>query len=186
LGQKIADLPFQIDRNKPLADILDQLRGARVTLNVGSSTLTGSVVSGRVVPGTNEKPQSERVVLMLDSGELRTIDLAEVSSIRFTDARLQEQLRDYLTAYDTSRSKEQRSVYIDSTGKAARSIDVSYVVPVPVWKSSYRLIFQPNAQPTLEGWAIVDNTTGQDWTNVRLSLVSGRPISFVSRLYEPR
>src|SRR5262249_553087 len=42
------------------------------------------------------------------------------------------------------------------------------------------------AQPTLEGWAIVDNTTGDDWTNVQLSLVSGRPISFISQLYEPR
>ena len=40
--------------------------------------------------------------------------------------------------------------------------------------------------PVLEGWAIVDNTTGEDWSNVRLALVSGRPISFVSRLYEPR
>jgi len=55
-----------------------------------------------------------------------------------------------------------------------------------VWKSSYRLIFDKSAQPTLEGWAIVDNTTGEDWTNIRLALVSGRPISFISQLYEPR
>ena len=38
----------------------------------------------------------------------------------------------------------------------------------------------------LEGWAIVDNTTGEDWTKVQLSLVSGRPISFVSQLYAPK
>ena len=38
----------------------------------------------------------------------------------------------------------------------------------------------------LEGWAIVDNTTGEDWTKVQLSLVSGRPISFISQLYAPR
>jgi hypothetical protein len=60
------------------------------------------------------------------------------------------------------------------------------MVPTPVWKSSYRLIFGEGAQPTLEGWAIVDNTTGEDWNKVDLSLVSGRPISFISRLYEPR
>ncbi len=57
---------------------------------------------------------------------------------------------------------------------------------MPVWKSSYRLIFGPGGAATFEGWAIVDNVTGEDWTNVRLSVVSGRPISFVSRLYEPR
>jgi regulator of replication initiation timing len=60
------------------------------------------------------------------------------------------------------------------------------MVPTPVWKSSYRLIFGEGAQPTIEGWAIVDNTTGEDWNKVDLSLVSGRPISFISRLYEPR
>ena len=62
----------------------------------------------------------------------------------------------------------------------------SYMMPTPVWKSSYRLIFGEGAQPMLEGWAIVDNTTGEDWNKVDLSLVSGRPISFISQLYEPR
>ena len=38
----------------------------------------------------------------------------------------------------------------------------------------------------LEGWAIVDNTTGEDWTNVKISLVSGKPISFISQLYAPK
>jgi hypothetical protein len=60
------------------------------------------------------------------------------------------------------------------------------MIPTPVWKSSYRLIFDQSAQPTLEGWAIVDNTTGEDWANVQLALVSGRPISFISLLYEPK
>src|SRR6202030_179476 len=41
-------------------------------------------------------------------------------------------------------------------------------------------------QPTLEGWEIIDNTTADDWTNVRLAVVSGRPVSFISRLYEPK
>jgi hypothetical protein len=55
-----------------------------------------------------------------------------------------------------------------------------------VWKSSYRLIFGQKGQTVLEGWAMVDNTTGEDWTKVQLSLVSGRPISFVTQLYAPK
>ena len=58
--------------------------------------------------------------------------------------------------------------------------------PTPIWKSSYRLVFDEQAKPLLEGWAIVDNTTGEDWTGVTLSLVSGMPVSFISPLYEPR
>jgi hypothetical protein len=60
------------------------------------------------------------------------------------------------------------------------------MIPSAAWKSSYRLIFGDKGQPVLEGWAIVDNTTGEDWNKVQLSLVSGRPISFVSQLYAPK
>ena len=38
---------------------------------------------------------------------------------------------------------------------------------------------------TLQGWAIVENQTDADWTDVQLSLVSGRPISFIQDLYNP-
>ena len=77
-------------------------------------------------------------------------------------------------------------MYIDSTDAKERDVTASYMIPAPVWKSSYRLIFGASGQPMLEGWAIVDNTTGEDWTKVQLSLVSGRPISFVSQLYAPK
>ena len=100
--------------------------------------------------------------------------------------KLQQQFKDYLAALAAARSKEKRSVYIDSTDAREREVMASYMVPAPVWKSSYRLIFGASGQPVLEGWAIVDNTTGEDWTKVQLSLVSGRPISFVSQLYAPQ
>src|SRR6185436_11886814 len=96
------------------------------------------------------------------------------------------QFKDYLAALAASRSKDKRSVYIDSTDNKARDVVASYMIPAAVWKSSYRLIFGASGQPILEGWAIVDNTTGEDWTKVNLSLVSGRPISFVSQLYAPK
>jgi uncharacterized protein DUF4139 len=85
-----------------------------------------------------------------------------------------------------ARSKDKRSVYIDSIGTAARDLVASYMTPSPVWKSSYRLLFTGAGEPTLEGWAIVDNTSGDDWNNVKLSVVSGRPISFITQLYEPK
>ena len=37
----------------------------------------------------------------------------------------------------------------------------------------------------LQGWAIVENQTDSDWDNIQLSLVSGRPISFIEDLYQP-
>jgi hypothetical protein len=85
-----------------------------------------------------------------------------------------------------ARSKDRRSVYIDASGSGTRQLAASYMTPSAVWKSSYRLIFGPQAEATLEGWAIIDNTSGEDWSNVKLSVVSGRPISFITQLYEPR
>ncbi|MEO7650326.1 MAG: DUF4139 domain-containing protein, partial [Bryobacteraceae bacterium] len=186
LEQKLAEFPFRMGDQKPLSALLDQLKGSRVELRTGGETIAGAVVSARLSPGDDKRPPQEHVTLLMDSGDLRNIDLTAVASVRFTDPKLQLQFRDYLATLVNSRSKDKRSVYIDSTDSKARQIFASYVTPSPMWKSSYRLIFAQTGQPMLEGWAIVDNTTGEDWTNVQLALVSGRPISFISQLYEPR
>ncbi|HTC86869.1 MAG TPA: DUF4139 domain-containing protein [Bryobacteraceae bacterium] len=186
LDQKLAGFPFKIAGQASLALFLDQMKGAKVDLKYGSETISGTLVSGRVVKGDDKQSEREQLVALLDSGELRTLDLAAASSIRFADAKLQTQLRDYLTSVNQSRSTDKRSIYLDSSDAKERQIDTSYMVPTPLWKSSYRLIFGDKGQPTLEGWAIIDNTTGEDWTNVRLALVSGRPVSFISNLYEPK
>jgi hypothetical protein len=186
LEQKLADFPFKIDGQASLALFLDQMKGAKVELRYGAETIQATIVSGRVSKPDDKQPEREQLVALLDSGELRTLDLAAATSIRFADPKLQLQLRDYLTVVNQSRSTDKRSIYIDSSDSRERRIDASYTIPAPVWKSSYRLIFGDKGQPTLEGWAIVDNTTGEDWTNVQLAVVSGRPVSFISNLYQPK
>jgi hypothetical protein len=186
LSHKLSEFPFQIGQSQPLSGMLDQLKGARIELRLGDETVTGAIVNGRLVAGSTQQPEREQLTLLLDGGELRTIDLGAATGIHFTDSQLQQQFKDYLTALVASRSKDKRSVYIDSTDAKERDVVASYTIPSPVWKSSYRLIFGASGQPVLEGWAIVDNTTGEDWNKVQLSLVSGRPISFVSQLYPPK
>jgi len=186
LDQKLADYPFKIAGQASLASFLDQMKGAKVEMKYGAETISGAIVSGRVVKADDKQPEREQLVVLLDSGDLRTFDLAAASAIRFVDPRLQQQLRDYLIVVNQSRSTDKRSVYIDSSDAKERRIEASYTIPMPVWKSSYRLIFDDKAGSTLEGWAIIDNTTGEDWTNVRLAVVSGRPVSFISQLYEPK
>ncbi len=190
LEQKLAEFPFKIENGQALSAILDQLRGSRVEIQFGTEKVTGIVVGARALaaaPQPGAAPGREQITLLLDSGDLRTFDLAAASGIRFSDAKLQAQFRDYLAAVAASRSTDTRSVFIDSVGGGARDITASYIVPSPVWKSSYRLLLgDKSAASTLEGWAIVDNTTGEDWTNIRMSLISGKPISFISELYEPK
>ncbi len=186
IQNKLAQYPFRIERGQPVSSILDQLKGTRIELEYASETISGTLISARVIPATDQRPEIERVTLLLSTGVWRNLDLSAASSIRFLDAALQQQFREYLTALSGARSLEKKSIYIDSAGTRQRDIVASYMIPMPVWKSSYRLIWAEDTEPTLEGWAIVDNTTGEDWSGVQLSLVSGRPISFISRLYEPR
>jgi hypothetical protein len=186
LEQKLADFPFKIGGQAALSQFLDQMKGARVEIKYGAETVSGAIVSGRLVAADDKHSEREQAVLLLDSGELRTLDLTAAGSIRFADPKLQAQLKDYLTIVNQSRSLDKRSIYIDSSDAKERHIAASYMIPTPVWKSSYRLVFNDKTEPTLEGWAIIDNTTGEDWTNVLLSVVSGRPVSFISKLYEPK
>ncbi len=184
--RKLAVFPFRLGPAQALAAFLDQVKGARIEMKFGSESLAGALVAARVLAAGDKQPEREQVILMLDSGELRVLDLLAAASVRLADTSLQGQLRDYLAAVAGARSRENRNVYIDSTGSATRRVTARYMIPTPVWKATYRLNLREKAEPLLEGWAVVDNTTGEDWSGVGLALVSGRPISFVSRLYEPR
>ncbi len=186
LEERLKNFPFAVGADSTLAVFLDQMKGARVEMKMGAELVAGVIVSSRVVKGGDKDAEHETVTLLTDAGEMRTFDLGAASSVKFTDVKLQGLLKDYLSVLNGARSKDRRSVYIDSIGTAARDLVASYMTPSPVWKSSYRLLFPQEGQPTLEGWAIVDNTSGDDWNNVRLSVVSGRPISFVTQLYAPK
>jgi len=184
--QKLQEFPFKLGDSQSLAAILAQLRGTRLELRFGADRLEGSIVSARLT-GTSERQQEKQeLILLLDSGDLRQVDILAASAIRFLDPRLPAQFQDYLAALSQSRNRERRGVIIESSGTGARDLIANYVIPTPSWKSSYRLVMDSNPQPLMEGWAIVDNTTGEDWSRISLALVSGLPVSFVSRLYEPR
>jgi hypothetical protein len=188
LEKRLEDFPFKVGGGTGLAAFLDQMKGARIELTLGAGGVAGTILSGRLVRESDKDRIVERevVVLLLDSGELRTFDLAAASSVKFEDPQLESQLKGYLTVLNQSRSKDRRSVYIDATGAGTRQLFANYMTPAAVWKSSYRLLFGAQGDPTLEGWAIIDNTSGDDWNNVRMSVVSGKPVSFITKLYEPR
>src|ERR1700682_4651174 len=76
---------------------------------------------------------------------------------------------------------------ISTAGTRERNLYLSYISEVPIWKTTYRIVLPTKAEkkPLLQGWAIVDNTVGEDWNDVELSLVAGAPHSFIQQLSEP-
>jgi hypothetical protein len=187
LEERLSKYPFAIPDQVMLSAFLDSVKGAAVELKT-DRTIRGTIVSARAIqggPGNDRTTLREQVTLLSESDEVLNLDLATISSIRLVDPKLEDQLKQYLHTVAQARSKDKRSIYIDSATGGARELRVEYICPTAVWKSSYRLALG-DAMSTLEGWAIVDNTTDDDWKDVKLSVVSGRPISFISQLDTPR
>lgn len=185
LQRKLADQGINIQPQQPLALILDQWRGAHVEMKFRGEPVSGVIVSGRLAP-LPQQGQRQELTLLVNASELRMIDLDNVTDLKLTDAKLQAQFAEALGAIAQSRSKDKRAVFVDLAGGGAGLLTAHYLVPAPVWKSSYRLLLPDAGEATLEGWAIIDNASGEDWTKVDLTVVSGKPVSFVSRLYEPK
>ena len=181
-------LPFgeQVTRD----DFLVALRGARVEVHTGSTTATGKLLSVDKTKKQTAKGdviESTEFSIITDSGEMRNFELGPGTSVRLADRDLNDEVSRYLSLVSSSRSRDLRRMTISATGTGEREVFVSYVSEVPVWKSTYRIILSEKAasKPRLQGWAIVDNTIGEDWKDVHLTLVAGAPQSFIQEISQP-
>lgn len=61
---------------------------------------------------------------------------------------------------------------------AVNGVILTYVTESPSWKPSYRIALEDKGKVSLQAWAIVDNTSGEDWKNVKLGVGSSSALSF--------
>jgi len=181
---------FQVDitRNPSLADLLNQLRGARVTIAVQAERVTGTILGverRQKAADRGELPIDVPVLNLVTGAAIRSIELPSVGSLTLDDPQLQDELTKALTALVQARDQDKKPVTINFVGTGDRRVRIGYVVETPVWKTSYRLLLGDKTSAYLQGWAMVENQTESDWNNVSLSLVSGRPVSFIMDLYQP-
>jgi len=179
---------FAIDLtdNAGLGNLLWQMRGERIevaTPNPVQGVILG-VETKKERVGDKDVVEVEYVNLLTDSG-LRSIPLSQVQQLRIINEQLNAELRQALAVLATSHDTQKKTVALDFSGQGSRRVRVGYIMETPVWKTSYRLVLSDTAAPFLQGWALVENTTDEDWHEVRLSLVAGRPISFTMDMYEP-
>src|SRR5216683_17721 len=190
LARRLATLRLTLGENPTMADFLAALRGARLEVRSGS----GAAMAGKLL--SVEKKSRERdgattewteISLVNDSGEVRSAEVTPATSVRIAEKDLQVEVGRYLGLIASSRDQDLRRMTISTTGAGERNLYVSYISEVPIWKTTYRLVLPSKAdkKPLLQGWAIVDNTVGEDWDGVELSLVAGAPHSFIEQLSEP-
>ncbi len=180
-----------------LAEVLDKLRGTPVTLRTRDDSVSGRVLiveaiqsDGSPSPreGKTEDGEQDYKVTLIDDERLHVVRLSKVVGITIHNDDISLQFKRSLDATAGEGMFQQVDVTIRLAGKSSHDLLVSYVVGAPMWKPTYRVVLPENGkgQALLQGWAVVDNTTGEDWTNVKLSLTSGAPIAFRYDLHTPR
>ena len=115
---------------------------------------------------------------------VRLIKLKDIQSFTFRNTAINADMARALDIIRSSNNSGVKTLNIALPGRTRREVSLSYVIPSPVWKVSYRLDLN-SAKPFLQGWAIIDNDGDIDWTDVEISLVTGRPVSFIQNLYPP-
>ncbi len=189
LDRQLGDLRLPVGEKATLTDFLGGLRGAKVEIRNGNGAVSGRLLSvdrqARTSGGVST--EIDYVSIIQENGEFRSMELSPATSVRLLDRGLTTQVGRFLDIVSSSREADVRRMTISTEGAGPRSLFVSYISEVPVWKSTYRIVLDPKAgkSPLLQGWAIVDNVVGQDWDNVQLSLVAGAPQSFVQNLSQP-
>jgi hypothetical protein len=156
-------------------------------LSVEAVTSVHEKSEGEDAPQKSESRSQTRISVITDSGDLRSFYLTPTTSVRLLDRDLNQEVGQYLDLLSSTRAADVRKMTISTEGSGERELRVSYISEVPVWKSTYRIVMpsSPGAKPLLQGWAVVDNTVGEDWDNVQLSLIAGAPQSFVQQISQP-
>jgi hypothetical protein len=189
LSRRLSSFAVDISDNPGRAELLDRLRGARVSVRTAEGQQEGAVlgVERRTVVHPQGQQEDRATLSLVTEAGVWATDVDAILSFRLLDPELAAELQKAITALAEHRTDNVKTLDIGFRGNGARDVVVGYVHESPVWKTSYRLVLPegPGDRLTLQGWAIVENTTEEDWENVRLSLVAGQPVSFVMDLYQP-
>jgi len=194
LEQQLKALPLALGEDPTAIDFYNAIRGARVEVRAGAVTATGRMLKIEVLNNTGGQ-ETRLITVVSDGGEVRSLALTPATSVLLLDTDLHRDVSRYLQLLASTRNAGLRHLTLRDNapvggGSGSRDLRVSYISEVPIWKSTYRILFTSNKtnapQPvTLQGWSVVDNTTGEDWNDVQLSLIAGAPQSFIQPLSQP-
>jgi len=187
VAERLRTLRLALGEHATAADLLAALRGTRVEVQSGRGAATGTVLAVERKTQLDNRGSTitvEELSILTANGQLRRFTLTPDVVVRVADPELGRELSRYLSVVGSARARDFRRMTISTRGAGQRELSLSYISEVPVWKSTYRLVME-GKKATLQGWGIVDNTIGEDWNNVKLSLVAGTPQSFVQDISQP-
>ncbi len=193
VDKTLRSFAVNLNGNPTFAQILNQARGEKVEIvyrprkEAPTEKLSGTIVG---VQAQLQQIDKDRVVEvdslnLLGRAGLQSLALERVESVRFLNPALQTEFERALQVVASAHDTQKKTLSLHFVGNGKRRVKVGYVVERPIWKTSYRLLLQDDGKLFVQGWALVENTSDDDWKGVRVILVSGQPISFEMDLYTP-
>lgn len=171
---------LNIDSSEAYLSLLRSLSGASITVTHNGAksqyTLVG-VDATRQFKG--EAEVETHYLVVKKGGAIKKLNLCEVSELEFDDESVRTEIEKALkTNFQTIKPDSTLlDITLQATGESDTDAVVQYTIPVAAWKMRYA-IRQDKGKFTLEGAAIIDNNTDEDWDNFKVSVVTGNPISF--------
>jgi hypothetical protein len=177
-----------IDPENVLEDLATNLSGARIRVERAGGTVEGTLVGlHQEEEATTGEPIHPKSIIVLGEDGLRRFVLREIQSFKFLDEDVQKEIdkalqRNYQRIKPNSTFVE---LVLSATNEKAEAV-VQYTIPAAAWKISYRLRMTEGRVTELQGFAIVDNNTDEDWTDFHVCVVTGEPITFSTDLAESK
>jgi hypothetical protein len=203
MARALAGLPEEGNDALGFRKLLESLKGAAVEVQTARAKLTGRVVEvvnaeqselGDCVEvkklGANgEQPscvatRHAALLLLGKTGEIHRLKIAELASVKPTDPAVVARLASAVDALSHRGAQARRELRVLSG--ASKQVALGYIAETPIWRSTYRLVLADKDQGALQGWALLHNDTDEDWKQVKVELVNGRPDSFLFPLAAPR
>lgn len=182
LDETFKNLPFTPDDLTALPKLLTSLKGSKVTIegrNKGAGTILGVETEKR-----SEGAEATFLNLMGDDGLISRYELDGASTVKFDDPAVRAKIASAVAVVGNNVTDTARNVVVKIDGKGKRAVDFSYVVAAPIWKTSYRVVVGADGKARLQAWAVLENATGEDWTDVGIVLNSSSPVTLTQRLHD--
>lgn len=184
LERTLSSFSLNLADNPRLAELWDQLRGSKMQVTSLGTKLDGTALGAEKRESVvGEQTVTVEVLNLLTDQGIVQFPVDKVQAVKLLDPKLAADLQKALEAIDRSRATDKKPVTLAFKGQGDRQVRVGYLLETPIWKTTYRLVNDKDGL-FLQGWAIVENTTDDDWNEVGLALVSGRPVSFTQDLYQ--
>jgi hypothetical protein len=190
LSKQLEGIVINVPEQNALSQFLVQLKGAKITVSVAGEKVAGRILGIEPIVERNKDgeilKQNFKLVLLAEGGGIRSVDLYSITEFKIDNPELQRDLERLLAITLDAKHTERKTITIQAQGNGERDLRIGYLVEQPIWKASYRMLLDNDvkADALLQGWALAENNTEDDWKEVDISFVAGNPLSYVMDLYD--